>query len=67
MLCAYRNLESLCAFERACMLLYFSCIHPKSLFFLSELVCFLAASTDASCVCCARAIDKGIQEFGQFI
>lgn len=50
------------------MLMYFSCHHPKSLFFfLSELMCFLATTTDASSVCCAHAIDKGIQEFEQFV
>lgn len=49
------------------MLMCFHCVHHKSIFLLSELTCFLATSTDASCVCCAHAIDKGIQEFKQFL
>lgn len=49
------------------MLMCFHCVHHKCLFLLSELTCFLATSTDASCVCCAHAIDKGIQEFKQFL
>ena len=61
------SLVSLCASERVCVLMYFCCVHPKPIFFLSELLCFLATSTDASCVCCAHAIDKGIQEFEQFV
>lgn len=52
--------------ENACICILVVSIPNPYYLFSSALTRFLATGSDALCVCCAHAIDKGIQEFERF-